>query len=267
MQGVFVKVGLFDSGIGGFSVLMALARLMPDIDYYYIADHQYAPFGSKTAEDIIARSIMLTESLVSQGVEVIVVACNTATAIAIEQLRLQFSHISFIGIEPYLNVINHHHELLNGRRGVVLSTVATNNSARFKNLQQKLDPHARLNYVGIDGLASLIERWWGAREGNYEDIKDRVRECLLSAVGTKFDFAVLGCTHYPLIDWFIEEVLEVQTFSPSLPVARQCLRILQQRFNYLREESRSGDFFSYCSTQEGEKIWQALRFDQILLPR
>jgi len=98
-----IKIGLFDSGIGGYTVLQELFRLMPQADFYYISDDANAPYGPKSDEFITERTIAISDTLLQQNVDLIVVACNTATAASIDALRAHNPNFKIVGVEPYLN--------------------------------------------------------------------------------------------------------------------------------------------------------------------
>ncbi|MGZ3809074.1 MAG: glutamate racemase [Bacteriovorax sp.] len=137
-----VKIGVFDSGIGGFSVLNELFKAMPEASYYYVSDDANAPYGPKSDEFITERSIAITKELLAHDVELIVVACNTATAASIDLLRDKFKNLPFVGVEPYLNAYYKMPEGLSAdeKKMMVLTTESTGKSERFKRLKERLDP-------------------------------------------------------------------------------------------------------------------------------
>lgn len=252
------NIGLFDSGIGGFSILEQLDLSMSSVCFHYIADHQFAPYGNKDAYQIINRSTQLVEILLERGVDLIVVACNTATAMAINTLRERFPQISFVGIEPYLNVIHRHPELVDRYKGVVLSTVGTNCSNRFMQLRHRLDPKEHLDYIGLPNLASLIELFY--IDKNLPKLEMEVEKHLNEFVKNKYDFAVLGCTHYPLIRELIEKVLDLRCYSPSKFVANRVVDILQ----YNRSDSvESHSVTHYYSTNSNQQ-WLEVNTSDLL---
>ena len=99
------SIGIFDSGIGGFSILKQIHELAPDLNVYYIADSSFAPYGNKSKPEVVARSTYITEQLLEFDLDLIVVACNTATGIAIDELRENFN-IPFVGVEPFINALS-----------------------------------------------------------------------------------------------------------------------------------------------------------------
>ena len=128
------KIGIFDSGIGGLSVLKELLQAMPGQEFYYISDQSFAPYGNLTTDEILERSKVLTQTLLEESVDLIVVACNTATAHSIDLLRKEFD-IPFVGIEPYINYVNHDY---NGENVGLICTPQTLNSERYQELKKPL---------------------------------------------------------------------------------------------------------------------------------
>lgn len=247
-----LKIGLFDSGIGGFSLLGQLDRVMNDVDFYYIADHQFAPYGNKNSQQIVDRAHLLTQKLLQEGVDLILVACNTATAMAITSLRHDYPDVLFVGIEPYLNVINRYPELIDRYKGVVLSTLATNHSHRFLDLRQRLDPSEHLDYVGLPNLATIIEEYY--LNGDIELLEKRVTKQLDEYVCKKYDFAVLGCTHYPLILSLIEKILNVHCYSPSKFVVNRVVDLLEYTISDIGQKGHT----YYYSTSQPKEVWNCL---------
>lgn len=187
------EIGVFDSGVGGFTVLRELRRLLPTARLRYLADTAYAPYGNRSPEDIRARSIAITEHLVDQGAELVVIACNTATAHAIEALRARWPALPFVGTEPGIKpaVVTTH----NGRIGL-LATPATAASARLRAL---IERHAGTSQVVVQGCPGVVDRI-EAGDLQSPDLQALVaRHCEpLRAAGV--DTALLGCTHFPLIE-------------------------------------------------------------------
>ncbi len=148
-------IGVFDSGIGGFSILKELFKIIPAATYYYYSDEAHAPYGAKSDAYITDRCIAITQMLLDKGAEIIVVACNTATASSIEALRAYFKNVEFVGVEPYLNAYSKTPGTNN--KMVVLTTESTGNSERFKKLKTKLDPHQTIDHLSLKNLATMIE--------------------------------------------------------------------------------------------------------------
>ena len=193
-------IGVFDSGIGGLSILKALRAAMPLENFVYFADSAHNPYGEKSEAFVIDRSRAITQQLVQEhGIKALVVACNTATAVAIDVLRAEHPTLPVVGVEPALKpavVIS------KTKRIAVLATRGTLQSAKFSALLTSLQGQAEFVCTPCDGLAEQIERSVG-----HEDATQLVAACALfirvcGIFGTKngqIDTLVLGCTHYPLV--------------------------------------------------------------------
>lgn len=219
-------VGVFDSGIGGLSILGALRMALPRERFVYYADSAHAPYGEKGGRFVQDRSLAVAQSLVEQdGVKALVVACNTATAAAVAMLRERWPRLPIVGVEPALKPAL---LLSQTRRIGVMATRGTLESARFAALLAGLQHEAHFVLQACDGLAEAIERDDAAsiRELCVRHLRE------LGAFGhgpAQIDTLVLGCTHYPLaIDTLVEllpEGIELVHTGPA--VARQCARVLR----------------------------------------
>jgi glutamate racemase len=187
------EIGVFDSGVGGFTVLRELRTLLPHARLRYLADTAYAPYGSRAPEEIRARSFAITEHLIAQGAQLIVIACNTATAHAIDALRQQWPAVPFVGTEPGIKPAVA--ASTNGRIGL-LATPATARSARLHAL---IERHAAGHEVTVQGCAGVVDHIEAGDLGSPELQALVARHCapLLEA---GIDTALLGCTHFPLIE-------------------------------------------------------------------
>lgn len=222
-----MPIGVFDSGVGGLSILQALRAEMPHEDFLYIADSGHAPYGERDDAYVLARSRAVTAHLVQQGIKAMVIACNTATAAAIDLLRLEHPSLPIIGVEPALKPAT---LLSQTRRIGVMATRSTLASTRFKALLQSLAGQASFVLQPCDGLAEAIERGVHVT-GDPEDATKIIATCTINtrAMGQfglkdgEIDTLVLGCTHYPFAREHLRELLgpEVQFLDTGAPVARQ----------------------------------------------
>jgi glutamate racemase len=209
-------IGVFDSGVGGFTVLRELRALIPDARLRYLADTAYAPYGSRSPEDIRARSVAITEHLIAQGASLIVIACNTATAHAIEALRARWPDLPFVGTEPGIKPAVAASR--NGRIGL-LATAATAASGRLRAL---IERHAGDRQIVVQGCPGVVDH---IEAGDLDSPALRAlvqRHCEpLRAAGV--DTALLGCTHYPLIEplWRAALGPDVQLLRIETAVARR----------------------------------------------
>jgi glutamate racemase len=227
-----VRIGLFDSGIGGLSILKDIVSLMPEAAYFYLADHAYAPYGKLTAEQVVQRSEFCTQWLLDNAaVDIMVIACNTATAEAISSLRKKFPQIPFVGVEPYINVINKEQHLFgDNSRVAVLTTPLLAKNPRFLNLLDAKDPQRRIRVVACPGLAKTVEGIFA--QGFTDKLKLELQQELLDLnLAGQLDYAILGCTHYPLVAKTLEEMLGARCLGPGLAVARRVVELVCERQN------------------------------------
>ncbi|WP_137916905.1 glutamate racemase [Hydrogenophaga sp. 2FB] len=224
-------VGVFDSGVGGLSVLRALLAELPGQRFVYAADSAFAPYGERTAAEVSERTHRVTQHLrEAYTIDALVVACNTATAHAIDDLRRQYPHMPIVGVEPALKPAASLSR--NGRIGV-LATRGTLGSARVAALRDRLVAASsrplHFSFQPCDGLAAAIERHDTAA---IETLSTRyVNELLRGDTQDEepIDTVVLGCTHYP----FAADVLGqlsgpgVMLVETGVPVARRTREVLE----------------------------------------
>lgn len=185
-------IGIFDSGVGGLSVLAALRRELPQVPLRYLADSANAPYGQRSPDFIRARSLALAQRLVDEGAALLVVACNTATVHAIAALRERFPALPIVGIEPGVKPAAQASR--KGRIGV-LATQGTLDSERFAQLIAAHGGDARWTLVPCEGLAAAIE----AGELDTAHVRALVERFSAPLRAADVDTALLGCTHYPLV--------------------------------------------------------------------
>lgn len=213
------RLGVFDSGLGGLSVLQALRREMPQADLLYVADSGHAPYGERDVAHITARSEHITRFLLSQGAQAIVVACNTATAAAVQHLRSLWPQVPIIGVEPGIKpaVAQSAH-----RRIGVMATPTTLSSPRFTDLLARHAAGAEVTLQPCPGLAREIERG----QLDSPELRALVSEFTAALRAAQVDTVVLGCTHYPFVRPLIEAALGpgVKVVDTSDAVARHAAR-------------------------------------------
>jgi glutamate racemase len=219
-------IGVFDSGIGGLSILRALRAELPAESFVYVADTGHAPYGERDAAHIIARARAITRYLVDQhDIKALVIACNTATAAAIHLLREQYPELPIVGVEPALKPAA---ALSRTGRVGVMATQGTLASPKFQALMASLQgPVAFINQA-CNGLADAIER------GDTSSIETLCGEYTkaMGEFGTRahqIDTLVLGCTHYPFAASQLQALLgpQVRLIESGEPVARQTRRLLE----------------------------------------
>jgi glutamate racemase len=220
-------VGVFDSGIGGLSVLQSLRAELPHQPIVYLADSGHAPYGEREPGHVIERSQAIVRHLIeTHDIQALVVACNTATAAAIDLLRVQHPELPIVGVEPALKPAV---QLSQTRRVGVLATRSTLQSTKFRALRDSLPSQVDFMLQACDGLADAIEHQDNAR---IESLA-RLYTQALGACGLEtgqIDTVVLGCTHYPLVAEKLQSLLgpDVELVASGAPVARQTRRVLQQ---------------------------------------
>ncbi|MBC7427945.1 MAG: glutamate racemase [Bacteriovorax sp.] len=239
------RIGVFDSGIGGLSVLKELLNVFPEAQFYYYSDDAHAPYGPKSDEFITERSFKITKELLDQGAEMIVVACNTATAASIDALRVNFPFMTFVGVEPYLNA---YYKETTPSKMAVLTTESTGKSERFKRLKERLDPNGFIDNFSLKNLARMVEEFY--YDPGFESAFDRqLVEELLPLQGKNYTHAILGCTHYPLVKDKIEKILKLKALSPCPYVAQRVRELYVKPGKNL--SAASTEFYFYSSSKPG----------------
>ncbi len=219
--GLAAQIGVFDSGIGGLSVLGALRAQLPGVRLRYIADSRFTPWGDRPAAWVAARCAQLSAGLLAAGADLVVVACNTATTQAIAGLRARWPQQQFVGIEPGIK------PAASASRNGRVALLATPGTLRSTRLAQLVDSHARgisLLRLPCPGLAEAIENAWQDRAA-LDTLLDRLASRLLAA---EVDTVVLGCTHYPLVAAALQQRLAPGTVLVDVAqaVARRVASLL-----------------------------------------
>ena len=196
-------IAVFDSGVGGLSVLRHLLRAMPGERFLYFGDSANAPYGTRPPHEIRQLTLAAAEKLVARGIKALVVACNTATSIAIEDLRQKYPDLIVIGIEPALKLAADHFP--GGRIGV-MATPVTLQEEKFSLLMRRYEDQCAIHKLPAPGLVELIER--GAL---HSDAAQTLLSDLLTPYAGKLDALVLGCTHYPFATAEISTILGDRT--------------------------------------------------------
>lgn len=217
-----MPVGFFDSGLGGISVARAFLRLRPQADVRYVADWQYCPYGEKNDTEILARARAIATDLVAQGCRLIVVACNTASAVALSTLRHEFPGTEFVGMEPAIKpaaaLARERAEPGTTPAVGVLATAHTLRGTLFRETVLRCADGVRVIPAEGEGFVDLVEDPSTPRETALATIR-RVLKPLLEA---KCDPIVLGCTHYPFLLPLLRECAPGITFlDPAEAVAKR----------------------------------------------
>jgi len=215
-------IGIFDSGVGGISVLRAIRTQMPEENVIYFGDQGHIPYGPRPMVQIRNFSEAITRFLLEHGAKIIVVACNTASAAALKYLRETFHEIPFVGMEPAVKPAAEHTHT--GKVGV-LATPATFQGALYASVVERFANGVELFQDTCPGLVQEIE------QGNLDGEAPRriLEEALLPMLEKDIDTVVLGCTHYPFVIPLIQRIVGdgVRVIDPAPAVARQTTRLLE----------------------------------------
>lgn len=214
-------IAVFDSGVGGISVLRHLRQVLPSEKFLYYGDSANAPYGTRSREEIQTLALNVAEKLVKRNIKALVVACNTATAAAIEVLRKAYPELIVVGMEPALKPAA---DRFPGGTVGVLATPVTLREEKFKQLVNHYGGHCQVISLPAPGLVELVEQG----KGNGEEAKALLKDLLAPWIG-KLDALVLGCTHYPFAARAIRQVAgeDVALFDGGEGAARETKRRLE----------------------------------------
>lgn len=223
-----MKIGIFDSGIGGLNVLHEALLVMPEQDYLYYADTKNVPYGTKPKDQVQQYIFEAADFLVSRGAEAIVIACNTATSVAIEALRERFD-IPVLGMEPAVKPAV---EICREKssRVLVTATPLTLKEEKLKNLIQRVDAEDRVDVVALPGLVEFAESLCFEEQRITEYLVEALKPFDLNAYGT----IVLGCTHFPYYKTVFEKLAgeNTEVIDGSRGTVRHLRNRLMARSSY-----------------------------------
>ncbi len=233
-------IGIFDSGLGGLSVLKELRWLLPQENFIYYADTTYCPYGKKPTKIVIQRAETITQFLIKKRCKQIIVACNTATGAAISTLRNKYP-LNFIGIEPATKPAAQYTQT--GHIGIL----ATENTFRTDHFLKTKHQHAKDVEVHIqpgDGLVELVE----TNQIDSQQSQVLLRRYLAPMIQKNIDALILGCTHFPFLMPVIKKIipLTIKVFNPAPAVAKRAKTLLQKQ-HLMNQSSSSGQLTFYSS--------------------
>jgi glutamate racemase len=232
-------IGVFDSGVGGLSVLKSIRRLMPEVPVIYFGDQGHVPYGPRPLEEVRAFSEAITRFLLARGAQAIVVACNAASAAALTTLRQVFPDVPFVGMEPAVKpAAGQSHTGVVG----VLATPATFQGALYASVVERFAHDVQLLQHTCPGLVGQIEK------GDLDGPQTRaiLEEALLPMLAQGIDTVVLGCTHYPFVIPLIELIAgdQVRVIDPAPAVAKQARRVLEARGSWPAGPAAVPEFYT-----------------------
>jgi glutamate racemase len=252
-------IGVFDSGVGGLSVLRALHARLPMVPMSYIGDVAHAPYGERSELEIVRRCERIVEHLKAQGARLIVIACNTATVVAIDILRKRWPELAFVGVEPGIKPAVAQSR---NQRIALMSTPATAASARVRRL---IEEHARGVQVHVQacpGLAGIIER--GELKG--PALRAVLDEPCASIRAMQADTVVLGCTHYPFVASLIQEMIgaDVMLIDTAAAIAERTALVWQPKTRIEGSSKKSIRVFSTGASKTMQVLLaECLGFEQV----
>lgn len=254
MENSMRPIGVFDSGVGGISVLRELIKQMPGENYIYFGDSVHAPYGTKPIEEVRQLTIENVRFLLENGAKSIVVACNTATSAAVANLRKMYPDVPLVGIEPAIKpaVMYKKNSCV-----VVMATPMTLKQEKFQNLMHKYEDMADIVPLPCPGLMEFVER--GILDG--EELTIYLEKLLASVSNKKTSSIVLGCTHYPFVKDVIQRIAgdRVMVFDGGEGTAREMKRRLTEA-GLLNKNSRKGrvKFINSLDTEDELRLCEFL---------
>lgn len=235
------RIGIFDSGIGGLTIAAAIQQALPRERLLFFGDNAHVPYGERTSEEILGFSEGIVNALMDKGCELIVIACNTASAAALIPLRERMPHIPFVGMEPAVKPAVEH-----TRTGVVgvLATIATVQGKLFASVVERFAKDVEVIRQACPGLVKQIE----AGEFDSPTTETMLRGWIEPMLARNIDALVLGCTHYPLVRPLIEKIAGpgVRVMEPSEAIARRVVQMMMER-GLAAIESDNGSLTCYTS--------------------
>lgn len=252
-------IGVFDSGVGGLSVLRHIRQLLPNERLIYVADSGHVPYGEKSKEYIEERSLTVSRFLQQQGAEALVIACNTASAAAATTLRKHFA-IPVIAMEPAVKpAVSATHSGVVG----VLATTGTLASARFAALLERYAGDVEMVTQGCPGLVEQVEKG----ELNTTATRELLERYTAPLLVKGADTIILGCTHYPFLATLIIELVgqQVTLIDTGAAVARQLQRRLESELPQRKTQYAPATFFTSGDVDEATRIMTTLWGERLVV--
>ena len=238
-------IGVFDSGLGGISVLKELVKSMPNEKFIYYGDSANAPYGTKTKEEITERCEKIIEFFLKEGVKAVVIACNTATSAAANVLREKYSYLPIIGMEPALKVA------ADGKTDntiVVMATPLTLREEKFNNLMSRYDNENTVIKMPCPELVNIVEN---DLLDNEEIVENQIRSYYKDLDMKKINSIVLGCTHFVFYKEYMEKILNnnIDIVDGNLGTTNHLKETLIER-NELKDNNENGSIKIFNSSKD-----------------
>ncbi len=254
-----LPIGVFDSGVGGISVLRELVKQLPQEDFYFVGDDAHAPFGTKSTEEVQKLTMEQVEHMRRNGIKAVVIACNTATSAAIGMLREVYTDMPVIGIEPAVKPavgLGDHPTVW------VMATPGTVKGRKYRDLTARYDDSADIVPIGCPGLMEYVER--GELSG--ERLDAYLQNLLAPYRDRTPDAVVLGCTHYPFVKKAIRKAVgdHPMILDGSAGTAAQTKRLLAER-GWLRNDGHAGRTTFHMTLPGKEALCERLLYTQDIL--
>lgn len=242
-------IAIFDSGVGGVSIMNEIASLLPNEDIIYYADDFSCPYGGRSAEEIFFLSCKVIDFLLKKNIKIIVIACNSATTNAIHALRKKYSNISFIGAEPAVKTA-----VTNSCSGIVgvLATRSTIYSQQIVELSRKYGEGKVVLEQAGDGLVELVENGQENSEEAFKLLSNYINPMIEKGI----DYLALGCTHYPFMVDTIYRVIgdnKISVINSGYPIAKRVEQVLLSEMS-LQDSQEGGEYQFYCSSNSDDYI-------------
>lgn len=242
-------IAVFDSGVGGISVLREMIKIMPGEDFLYYGDSRNAPYGTKSLEEVRGLTISHTKDFIARGAKAVAIACNTATSAAVRILRQMYPNLPLVGIEPALKpavLYKEHPKVL------VMATPMTIREEKFTKLLHRYEGQAEIYPMACPGLMEYVE----AGKSQSPEVKEFLRGLLGDYAGRDIDCVVLGCTHYPFVRDAIADIMgeDVAIFDGGAGTAREMQRRIREAGLLHPDAGRQGQITFENSDNSPEKL-------------
>lgn len=260
------KIGVYDSGLGGVSLIghLGLIKDAPFQEIYYFSDYSRLPYGDHDTLKLQKIGQEIVEHLIKQDVDIILVACNTATVNTIDFLRSKFE-IPFVGIEPYVNAVNREIVLSESKNIGLIMTPATAKSARYNYLEKQFDTEKKIRPIAHGRLATLIENYVRLKSSfinsqndhhQIDELRNEINQEIGALKDKNLDALILGCTHYPIFQQEFENILNVPIIDPAKFVIDQLLKIAG--------DESFGQYPNVYYSESCDVDWKSVDFNELL---